>query len=87
MCLSHSYKALKLDCKHRVKILADEMIKAGETFEIWYGIYPPTPHVWIEQNGVILDPTIYHNDLNKYKKQKLIDIIELNDIIEYYRKK
>ena len=79
-----SSKYRHLDCKHRTKILADEMIKAGENFEIWYGDKSGGRHVWIEYKGKVLDPTQWTDHKSLYKKIKLIDIDELNGIIKYY---
>ena len=68
-----AFKYRKLDCKQRVKLLADEM--KGEDFQIWYGIRrdvneddPKRWHVWIEWKGIILDPTLEDDDPKRYNK-------------------
>lgn len=77
MLFSHKYE--RFDCKRRVIILAEKMAAAGEKFDIWYGLYDDTPHVWIEQDGVILDPSQLLDDKMFYKKIKIIEITELTD--------
>ena len=47
-----------LDCKGRVKILVKRMVLRNETFDIVRGKYIDTPHIWVEQNGKIIDPSV-----------------------------
>ena len=56
------HKGDSMKCRYRVAMLAEEMIQAGETFDLVFGIVNGTKHVRIEQvfNGgnCIIEPSL-----------------------------
>ena len=52
------YAPEHLNCVDRVEILARKMSREGESYNIVHGIYKDEFHVWIEKNGIIIDPSI-----------------------------
>ena len=68
-------------CIHRTNELATKMIDSGLTpgkdFAIKLGTYRLMPHVWVERDGNIMDPSTTLNAPNLYRADRDISLYEL----------
>lgn len=68
-------------CIHRTNELATKMIDSGLTpgkdFTIKLGTYRLMPHVWVERDGSIMDPTITATAKEFYKPERDLSLYEL----------
>ena len=56
------------NCKEQVTTLSNDMIMAQFNHDIVHGTYRGTPHVWIEANGKIYEPSVYADDKSFYRE-------------------